>query len=110
MTKNYLRSLDAGRHQAIGELTNRISERYPGSTFMVEPGIDNPEATHVTAVVDLDDPDEVMDLVIDRLVELQVDQGIPVSVIPIRTAERVAQLEQQRRRERLGRAFASTQL
>ena len=51
--------------------------------------------THITTTVDLDDPDEVVDLVIERMLELQIDEGLPVYVIPIRTAERVAALRQQ---------------
>jgi hypothetical protein len=36
-----------------------------------------------------------VDLVIKRMLELQIDEGIPVYVIPMRTAERVAALRQQ---------------
>ncbi len=56
--------------------------------------IDEPESTYIIAVVDLDDPDEMMDLIIiDRLIELQVEHNIPISVIPTRMPERVALLE-----------------
>ncbi len=41
---------------------------------------------------------EVVDLVIDRMLELQLAHGIPVYLIPIRTPERVAALQRQRRR------------
>jgi len=34
----------------------------------------------------------VLDVVIDRLLELQVDEGIPVHVIPIRPPERAAEM------------------
>jgi hypothetical protein len=40
------------------------------------------------AVADVDDPDEVGDLVVERVVALQVDEGIPLHVIPLRTPER----------------------
>lgn len=99
MRNTYLQ-LETRRQQAVRELTGMISTGYPATEFLIEPGIDDPEATHITAVVDVDDPDEVMDLVIDRLVELQVGAGLPISVIPIRTLEQTeALLRRQRRRE-----------
>ena len=39
-------------------------------------------------MVDVEDTDEVMDLVIERELALQIDEGIPVYVIPIQTPER----------------------
>ena len=45
--------------------------------------------------VDIADTDEVVDAVGDRLVELQVDEGLPVYVTPLRPIERViAQLRE----------------
>ena len=63
-------------------------------------GCGYPEVTHLTTTVDVDDPDEVVDLVIDRMLELTIDEGIPVYVIPIRTPERVATLRQEERTRR----------
>jgi len=74
-----------------------IARKYPGTSFQIGPGVDDERATHITAVVDLHDPDQVMDLVIDRLVTIQVDESLPISVIPIRTAERAAEIEQELR-------------
>jgi len=98
MNSEYLRTLEPRRQQAVTELTGLIRDQYPGAAFQIEPGIDEPESTSMTVVVDLDDPDEVMDLIIDRLIELQVEQKIPISVIPTRTPERVALLEHRQRR------------
>jgi hypothetical protein len=42
--------------------------------------------------VDVDDADAVLDIVIDRVMELQIEEGLPVHVIPLRTPERVAAL------------------
>lgn len=97
MTKEYLLSLEPRRQQAVSELTGMIKAHYPTVSFVVAPGIDDELATHITATVDLDDPDEVMDVIIDRLVELQVEEELPISVIPIRTPERVAALARERR-------------
>jgi hypothetical protein len=40
------------------------------------------------AVADVNDPDEVGDLVVERVVALHVEEGIPLHVIPLRTPER----------------------
>jgi hypothetical protein len=92
MTSDYIQGLDSNRQRAVRELSQLIVHSYPSATLYVEPSTDDPQATYITAVVDIDDPDEVMDLAIDRLIALQVTEGIPVSVIPIRTPERTAQL------------------
>ncbi len=74
---------------AIDELQGLVLQRYPTARFGVTRAEDEPENVHLTAVIDVEDTDEVLDLVIDRVVELQVDEQIPVHVIPIRTPERV---------------------
>jgi hypothetical protein len=74
---------------AVGELTGLIRARHPGTTFSLAAG-DDPEGLYLTATVDVDDPDTVVDTVIDRLLTLQVDEGLPLYVIPIRTPERRA--------------------
>jgi hypothetical protein len=97
MSKEYLDTLDPARQQAVTELAGMVKQRYPTASFAVGPGEDDPAVTHITTTVDIDDPDEVVDLVIDRMLELQIDEGIPVYVIPIRTPERVAVLRQHQR-------------
>ncbi len=81
---------DPRMQAAITELTGMIRQHYPTATFAVDRGEDDPDAVHVTATVDVEDPDEVVDLVIDRMLALQLDDGLPVYVIPVRTPERVA--------------------
>lgn len=76
---------------AIAELTELIREQYPDTTFTTELG-ENEEAVFVTAVVDIDDPDEVVDCYIDRSVTLLVDERLPLHVIPVRTPAREQQL------------------
>jgi hypothetical protein len=39
--------------------------------------------------VDSADTDEVIDVIGDRLVELQVDEGLPIYVTPLRPMQRV---------------------
>lgn len=76
--------------KAIDELKMMIHERYPTATFAATKG-DDPTGMYLTATVDLEDPDEVMDLVIDRLLELQVDEELPIHVLPVRPWKRVMQ-------------------
>lgn len=92
MTSEYVNQLDERTREAIDELTDMVAKEYPGTTFKVGRGEDDPEVVHITAAVDVDDPDEVVDLVIDRMLSLEVDERIPVYLIPIRTPERVARL------------------
>jgi hypothetical protein len=81
--------LDERTRQAIQELEGVITARYPTTTFELARAADDPHSIHLLAVADVDDPDEVGDLVVDRVVALQVDEGISLHVIPLRTPERV---------------------
>jgi hypothetical protein len=87
-------ALGSGRDErierALAELQEMILARYPAAMFEVSPGEDNPEMTHLTATVDVEDTTEVLDLVRDRVLELLVDEELPVAVIPVHTPERVA--------------------
>jgi hypothetical protein len=101
MTKEYEQGLDPQRRSAVEELKQLIAARYPTTPFVDEPGIDDPEATHIVATVDLDGLDEVVDLVIDRMLELQLDERILVYLLPIRTPQRLEKLTKQLREQRL---------
>lgn len=82
-------SLDPRMQRAVDEVRAVIRQRYPEASFTLSRGIDEPEQIHLTAAVDVEDPDEVLDLVLDRLLALEVDEGIPLYLIPIRTPERI---------------------
>jgi hypothetical protein len=101
MSDEYERSLDPRRQQALTELRGMIARRYPTAAFDIGPGEEDPQVTHLTTSVDLDDPDEVADLVMERMLALQLDEGIPVYVIPIRTPERVARLRREQGRRNI---------
>jgi hypothetical protein len=85
---------------AVNELEELVRSRYPDATFNLGRGQDDPEAIHVYATVDLEDTEPVVDLVIERELELLLDEGLSVQVIPLRTPERdatiVEELEQTR--------------
>jgi len=80
--------LNERTRQAIAELQTTIAARYPTTIFELERSPEDPASIHLLAVADVDDPDEVGDLVVERVVALQVDEGIPLHVIPLRTPER----------------------
>jgi hypothetical protein len=44
--------------QTLQELQGIIVQHYPTATFAISRGEDDPKAVHLTAIVDLDDPDE----------------------------------------------------
>lgn len=92
---------DPRKQHAIAELKGLIQAKYPTATFAVRGGVEDPDETWLTARVDVDDPDEVMNVVLDRVMELQLDEDLPVYVLPLRTPERVARVRiQQQRRPR----------
>jgi hypothetical protein len=80
---------------AVHELQGLITARFPQAAFVVEEGFD-PEGIYLVTTVDIADTDEVIAVVGDRLVELQVDEGLPVYVTPLRPIERVAAQLQER--------------
>ena len=86
--------LTARMEEAVHELKELITARFPQAAFVVEEGVD-PEGIYLITTVDIADTDEVIDLVGDRLVELQATEGLPLYVTPLRPIERVvAQLRE----------------
>ena len=74
---------------ALAELEQRIQARYPDAAFTTFRGED-PEGLYLRVTVDLDDPDEVVDHVLDTLYEVQVERELPVYVVAVPPLERVA--------------------
>jgi hypothetical protein len=66
--------------EAIHELKGLITARFPQAAFVVEEGFD-PEGVYLITTVDIADTDDVIAVIGDRLVELQVDEGLPVYVV-----------------------------
>ncbi len=88
MSKEHINAHDPRIRQALVELKAMVRERWPGASFEVSRGED-PEGIYLDATVDVADTDEVMDVVIDRLLELQVEERLPIYVIAGRPLERV---------------------
>jgi hypothetical protein len=81
-------TLTPAMEKAVNELKGMISERFPQASFVIEEGFD-PKGVYLVTTVDIADTDEVMDVIGDRLVELQVDEGLPLYVTPLRPMRRV---------------------
>ena len=80
--------LTPAMEKTVNELKGMISERFPQASFVVEEGFD-PKGIYLVTTVDITDTDEVIDVIGDRLVELQVDKGLPLYVTPLRPIQRV---------------------
>lgn len=75
-------------HAALEELKGLVRQHYPEATFQIVPSPENPETILLKPVVDVEDRDEVMDVVIERLVELQSEEHLSLFVVPARPAAR----------------------
>ena len=64
---------------AIETLKGLIAAPYPEATFAVYEH-DDPPGTYLRATVDVDDTDDVFAVVVDRLLDMQVDEGLHVYV------------------------------
>ena len=76
---------------ALEELKAVIKGHYPQARFVVTQGGD-PEGVYLKPIVDVEDTEEVFDVVVDRLLRMQIDENLPVYVIPVRPAETVARM------------------
>ncbi len=74
---------------AIDEMKALISSRYPTTTFTVYEW-DEPEGIFLSAVVDTEDLEAVTDLFRERELDLQIEEDLPLFVIPERTPEKHA--------------------
>jgi len=74
--------------EAVHDLKDMITARFPQATFVIEEGFD-PEGMYLVTTVDIADTDEVIDTIGNRLLALQVDEGLPLYVAPLRPIERV---------------------
>ena len=77
---------------AVEDLHDLILGHCPNAGFELSHGEgDDLEGWHLTATVDIPDTDDVIDLVIDRLMHYQVDEDLQVYVIPVQPLERAAE-------------------
>ena len=74
----------------VEEFRSRVLERYPDATFEVKRG-GEPPGVYLMATVDVEDSGEVLDTIMDRLLEVQVEEYLPVYVIPVRPLPELVQ-------------------
>src|SRR5438552_854605 len=91
--------------KALSELKDLIRQRYPDASFTVFRG-DDPDGIYLRALVDVQDTDEVVDVFIDRLLSLQVEEQLPLYVVPVRPLAKVLE-ETNAQRTPLERHIAS---
>ena len=75
---------DEKTQQVLAEVQARIKAAYPEATFTVAVGED-PVGIYVDAYTDAPDGFAVLDLVSDWLVDLHVNEGLAIHVIPLPT-------------------------
>ncbi len=68
---------------ALTDLQAIIKKHFPKATFEVSEG-DDPCGVYLMATVDVDDLMTVIDVFAARLVDIQVEEELPVYVIPMR--------------------------
>lgn len=82
--------VDSRMRAAVAELQGMIRGQYPETTFDVWVGLgDDRDGVYVEAVVDAEDLTEVEDIYSERLVDLHVEDGLWVWVLPVRAGDRV---------------------
>jgi hypothetical protein len=61
-----------------------IRPRYLTTTFIVGE-VEDPGGVYLRAIVDADDTDEVTEVFIDRMIDRQVEDDLPIYAVPVRT-------------------------
>ncbi len=93
-------NLDRPMERAIEQLKAAITEQYPQAAFVIVRGED-PEGIYLKTIVDLEDVDQVVDSILDKLYELQVERALPIYVVPLQPIDRVLkELSRPRQRSR----------
>lgn len=87
MTRERQTSLSSRMEEAIAELSDLIASHYPEAAFTVSEGED-PDGIYLTATVDVEDMGEVVDVFLDRMVDLQVEEELPIFVVAVRPLAR----------------------
>lgn len=86
---------DPRTQTALEELRIMILRHDPKASFTVTRGHDL-EGICLDVIVDVDDVDEIAEVVTDRLVDMQVEEGLPVYVVPEWPPERIRAYWQER--------------
>lgn len=99
MSPERLTPQDPRIQSAVTELQDLITRHYPQASFTLAEGED-PEGVYLTATADTEDLGVVLELAGERLVDLQVEQGLPLYLVATRPIQRVRE-EMRRPRRRV---------
>jgi hypothetical protein len=80
------KSWDERTQQAIDEVQDVIKAAFPEAAFQVHRG-DDPAGIYIDAYTKAESGFDVLDLIGDRLVDLCVDEGLGIHVVPLLKAE-----------------------
>lgn len=90
--------------ERINEIKQLVHEKFPDAEFRVGKG---PEpGTYLYATVDVADTDEVRNVVLERIVDIQVDEGLDLYFLPLRPPEKVLADFDRKKAERANRGAA----
>lgn len=80
---------------AIAEIQDLVRSTYPDAAFEVFPS-STVGGVYMRIIVDIDDPDDVTALIIDRVADLQINHELPLYPVTVRPTRRaVAELDTQ---------------
>jgi hypothetical protein len=80
--------VDADAMVFVDELKQLILELQPEATFDLGPSGGDPTSIFLRAYVDLPEPFDLFDKISDRVMDIQIEEGIPLHVLPMRLHER----------------------
>ena len=83
--------MDTRTEAALEELKGLIRARFPEAQFRIGASPDDPAIVELIVTVD-DDPSQLLDLVVDRQMDLQIDEGLPIFVVTEPSPARVAEV------------------
>ena len=73
---------------AVDELKGLLRELYPDATFQVRRSPEDSRSVFLWTTVDVPDTTEVVDAVLDRVLQFQIEQHLPIHVIPVQPTRR----------------------
>jgi hypothetical protein len=92
--------LDPKMQTAVDELQALIQQKHPEAQFRLSRDPEGSDAIHLIAALDVDDTDLVVDEFLDRMMQLQIEEHLPLFVIPVRTPEREMALREAERTQK----------
>jgi hypothetical protein len=75
--------MDPRLSEASTELETLIRKAYPDASFS-RLWLDDPEGMHLRVVAGANDPEDVFNLVCDRLLHFQIEEELPLYLVPLR--------------------------